>query len=70
MNLNLGQMSRAEKLRTMHAIWEDLAQDDEAVESPAWHGEALKETEARLQAGVERIWDWEEAKEELRRRAR
>ena len=70
MNLNLGEMSREEKLQAMLAIWEDLAQDGEAVESPAWHGEALKETEERLQTGVERIWDWEEAKEELRRRAR
>jgi hypothetical protein len=63
-------MSREEKLRAMHALWEDLAQEDEAVESPAWHGESLKETEERMQSGVERIRDWEEAKEELRRRAR
>jgi hypothetical protein len=70
MNLNLRQMSREEKLRAMHALWEDLAQEDEAVESPGWHGESLKETEERMQSGAERIRDWEEAKEELRRRAR
>ena len=70
MNLNLQEMSRQEKLRAMHVLWEDLVRDDEAVESPAWHGEVLMETEERVQAGTERIWDWEEAKEELRRRAR
>lgn len=69
MNLNLREMSREEKLRAMHALWEDLAQEEAVVESPAWHGEALKETEQRVAAGRERVWDWEEAKEELRKRA-
>ena len=63
-------MSRHEKLQAMHALWEDLVQEDEAVESPAWHGDALKETEERVKAGTERVWDWEAAKDELRRRAR
>ena len=70
MKVNLQEMSREEKLRAMHALWEDLAQEEDAVESPAWHGEALKETAERVEAGVERTWDWEEAKAELRKRAR
>ena len=70
MTLNIREMSRQEKLQAMHALWENLVQEDEAVESPAWHGDALKETEARVQAGTERVWDWEAAKDELRRRAR
>jgi hypothetical protein len=63
------RMSREEKLKVMHALWEDLAREDEAVESPAWHGDALRETEARVVSGVERVRDWNEAKAELRRRA-
>ena len=70
MNPKLQEMSREEKLRTMHELWEDLAKDDDAIESPAWHGQVLKETGERFQAGTERIWDWETAKEELRKRAR
>lgn len=70
MNLNIREMSRQDKLQAMHAIWEDLVQDDEAVESPAWHGDVLKETEEKVRAGNERAWDWEAAKDELRRRAR
>lgn len=70
MNLNLQEMSREEKLKAMHTLWEDLAQDDACVESPAWHGDVLKETEARMQAGLEQAQDWEKAKEELRRRRR
>lgn len=51
-------------------LWEDLARDADAVESPEWHGEILRETEERFRAGVEHVHDWEEAKEELRNRAK
>ena len=68
MKLDLLQMSRDEKLRAMHEIWEDLARDGEAVPSPAWHEEALRDTADRLRDGKEGVRDWAEAKEELRRR--
>jgi hypothetical protein len=70
MSLNLQEMSRQDKLKVMHMLWEDLAQDEEHVESPAWHADALRETEASVRAGTEDIRSWEDAKEELRRRAR
>jgi hypothetical protein len=70
MNLDIGQMTRQQKLQAMHDLWEDLVKDDEAVESPAWHADALKETAARVQAGTELVWDWEAAKRELKNRAR
>jgi len=66
--LHLEKMSRAEKLQTMEAIWADLSKDGADIESPAWHKGALKETEARVAAGQERIADWETAKRELRKR--
>jgi hypothetical protein len=61
-------MTREEKLKIMHAVWEDLARDSDSLESPAWHGDALRETEERVRSGTERVWDWEEAKAELRKR--
>ncbi len=70
MNLDIGQMTRKQKLQAMHDLWEDLVKDDEAIESPAWHADVLKETDARVQAGTERVWDWEAAKEELKNRVR
>ena len=70
MKLNIQDMTREEKMQALHALWEVLVQADEAVDSPAWHGEALRETEARVQTGSEHVWDWKEAKEELRKRAR
>ena len=67
--IDMQRMSREEKLKVMHALWEDLARDEDAVESPAWHGDALRETEERVRSGAEQVLDWDEAKAELRRRA-
>ena len=52
----------------METIWEDLSREDEEVESPGWHQQALLETERRLNAGQEKIVDWQAAKRELRNR--
>ena len=66
--LAIKQMSREEKLRVMEAIWEDLASDEQSIQSPAWHESILAETEERVQSGKENILDWPEAKKELRKR--
>ncbi len=66
--LEIKQMSRAEKLRIMEALWEDLSSEDQSIQSPAWHESLLQETEQRVPAGQERIHDWKEAKKELRKR--
>ncbi len=69
MKLDLLNMSRDEKLRTMHELWEDLAREDDAVASPEWHRSALEDSDTRLREGKEIVHDWEAAKAELRRRA-
>lgn len=66
--IEIKHLSREEKLRVMEAIWEDLSREDEEVESPGWHQEALQETESRLSSGREKIVDWQAAKKELRDR--
>jgi hypothetical protein len=66
--IQIEKLSRAEKLQTMEAIWDDLSKTVEDVESPEWHRTLLRETEARVAAGQERIADWETAKRELRKR--
>jgi len=45
--LPIQRMSREDKLRAMEALWEDLSRDDVEINSPAWHAEALRETEVR-----------------------
>jgi hypothetical protein len=66
--IDIGRLSREEKLRIMEAIWEDLSRDQEQIESPEWHRELLEETERRRQSGQEGVVDWPEAKEKLRER--
>lgn len=67
--IDIGNLSREEKLRVMEAIWEDLSRDAESIESPPWHREALEETDQRFRAGQERLIDWDDAKKELRKRS-
>jgi hypothetical protein len=64
----LKRMSRNEKLIAMEALWADLSQDESRVDSPAWHEEALKQTERMVKAGKAKLLDWDDAKAILRRR--
>jgi hypothetical protein len=61
------RMPRAEKLKLMEVLWADLSRDEALVESPAWHAEELRKTQARVAAGQEEIVDWEEGKKRLRK---
>ncbi|MFH0980445.1 MAG: addiction module protein [Planctomycetota bacterium] len=64
--IQIEKMSREEKLQTMEAIWEELSKTD--IESPSWHEDVLKQTEARVAAGEEKLTDWATAKHVLRKR--
>ncbi len=66
-NIEIRHLSREEKLQIMEAIWEDLSQADEQVESPEWHKQVLQETADQFDSGQEEILDWDEAKKKLRR---
>jgi hypothetical protein len=66
--LQLKQMTREEKLRALEDIWTDLSMDDNEIVSPSWHDDVLKETNASMLAGQERMEDWQDAKRELRKR--
>jgi hypothetical protein len=66
--IDLKHLSRAEKLMMMETLWDDLSRNDEYLESPSWHEKALSETERRLEIGQEKVFDWQEAKKELRSR--
>jgi hypothetical protein len=66
--LPLKKMSRNEKLMAMEALWADLSQDESLVESPAWHGDVLRESEQLVKEGKAKFMDWETAKTVLRRR--
>jgi hypothetical protein len=64
----LRNLPREEKLKIIEALWSDLAAEDTEFESPLWHVEELRKTEADLAAGGVEVLDWEGAKKELRKR--
>jgi hypothetical protein len=68
--LPLKSMTKADKLRAMEDLWQDLSRDESSFKSPAWHLRELHATEARIAAGKEEFIDWEVAKKSLRRRAK
>jgi len=65
--LALNEMSLAEKLAAMEALWEDLSRTPEAVESPAWHKEVLEQRQNRVAEGKTGYTSWESAKADIRR---
>ena len=67
--LAIDKMSWAEKLRTMEELWDALSREESRLPSPAWHEQALKDTQQRYEAGLETPVDWATAKKELRRRS-
>jgi putative addiction module component len=65
-SLPLSEVTLEEKLQVMEALWDDLSRDPEALKSPAWHEDVLREREERLAAGEADFVDWEQAKTDIR----
>ena len=66
--LPLSEMSRAEKLRAMEELWDDLCHSSEGVPSPAWHGEVLAARAERVAKGEAEFREWADVKERLLRK--
>jgi len=64
--IQIEKMSLKQKLQIMETLWESISHHEGEFTSPAWHEQALRETETKLAAGQEKIVDWEEAKRDLR----
>jgi hypothetical protein len=65
--LPLAQMSTAEKLQVMEALWADLSRQETQLESPAWHEQVLRERDEAVRSGKEKPLDWETAKAQWRK---
>ena len=68
--LDMAKMTKTEKISAMESLWNDLCQDESSIVSPAWHGEILRDRKRRVKAGTEKVLDWADAKEMLRKAAR
>ncbi|HSI14780.1 MAG TPA: addiction module protein [Chthoniobacter sp.] len=66
--LPLKDMTVFEKLQLMEVLWEDLSRNADALESPEWHRDVLEEREQRIRSGETTFSDWEQAKEDIRKR--
>ncbi len=49
--LEIKAMSREEQLSTMELLWNELCQQDPAVESPSWHKDILDERRSIIAEG-------------------
>jgi hypothetical protein len=67
-NRPLKEMTLHEKLAAMELLWEDLARNPEATESPTWHKDILDERYQRFAEGQSRFIDWETAKADVRKK--
>jgi hypothetical protein len=66
--LQIAEMTLAEKLRAMEALWDDLCRREDAMPVPQWHKDLLDERQRLVEQGKAHFIDWETAKQELRDR--
>ena len=66
--LPLDQMTTAEKLRAMEAIWADLSRHADEMPLPQWHKDVLENRERLVKEGKAKFIPWEKAKKQLRKR--
>ena len=67
-DLTLSELSFAEKLNLMEALWADLTRDETELKSPAWHETVLKDREEAFAAGKVSASDWEQAKKRIKKK--
>jgi hypothetical protein len=63
--LQIDQMTIAEKLRAMEELWDDLRARAEAVPMPQWHKDLLDERERLLETGEAQFDEWDAAKKRI-----
>ena len=60
--LDIGKLTRTEKLRAMEELWKDLTRSEDDYPSPKWHGDVLRDREGALKVGKDEFVPWEDAK--------
>lgn len=63
--LQIDQMTIAEKLRVMEELWDDLRTRAADVPVPQWHKDLLEERERLVETGEAHFADWETAKKRI-----
>ena len=63
--LQIDQMTVAEKLRVMEELWDDLRRRAEDVPMPEWHKNLLDERERLIETGEAKFDDWNTARKRI-----
>ena len=66
--VDLKQLSLAEKLGLMEALWDDLCRREAEIPVRDWHKERLDERQQQIEEGKAKFVDWETAKERIAKR--
>ncbi len=62
----ISNMSIAERLQTMEAIWDSLTHEDTDIESPDWHNDVLTERKKAIENGSAKLISLNELKASLK----
>jgi putative addiction module component (TIGR02574 family) len=63
----ISELSTAQRLEAMEALWASLAKDQQDIESPEWHRKVLDARQANVNAGKGEFLTVGLLKERLRR---
>ena len=61
----LDQMTVAQKVQLLEAVWDNLCRETGDVRSPEWYLAVLEERTRRLETGQARVTSWADAKARL-----
>jgi hypothetical protein len=67
-NLAISQLTFAQKLGLMEALWEELTRDEKKLKSPAWHEAVLKDREEAFSDKKVTVSDWDQAKKRIKKK--
>ena len=67
-DLMLSELSFAEKLNLMEALWAHLSRDEKRLKSPGWHETVLQDREEAYIAGKVSVSDWEQTKKRIKKK--
>jgi putative addiction module component (TIGR02574 family) len=67
-DLPLSELTIAQKLHLMEALWDDLTKHEQMLESPEWHEEVLRDREEAMSAEKGIVSTWAEAKDRIRKK--
>lgn len=60
------RMSVEERLQAIEQLWNSISRLDDAVSSPAWHGEVLSARRAKVEAGEGQFLSLSELRDRLK----